>query len=136
MTRGTIVLARLIRPEELTRRASLLLIPAIALIDIAKLLSLVGGLALTLTLGVYDAVARAGVGPCQAQGQGHKAYKQNVCPHLHLCRNCVRLMQPGPFQLALVKLPTGLVWGSPFSGNPVDKPQKRLFTAALNWVWG
>ena len=76
MTRGTIVLARLIRPEELTRRASLLLIPAIALIDIAKLLSLVGGLA--LTLDVYDSVAEAGVGPCQAQG--HKACNQNSGP--------------------------------------------------------
>ena len=82
MTGGTIVLACLIRPEELTRRTSLLLIPAIALIDIAKLLSLVGGLALTLTLGVYDAVARAGVGPCQAQGQGHQACNQCFCPHL------------------------------------------------------
>ena len=69
--------------------ASLLLILAIALIDIAKLFSPVGGLALALALEVYDSIARAGGGPRQAQqGQSHETCDQYFCPQMHLFRNC------------------------------------------------
>ena len=49
--------------RELTRGASLPLILAITIIDIAKLLPLEGGLALTLALDAYESIARAGVRP-------------------------------------------------------------------------